>query len=319
MKKILITGALGQIGTELTQYLRKQYGNDNVIASNRSKHGDDSFFEAGPFELLNVLDAKGLADICRKYGINQIIHLAAILSAKAEMDPQTAYDINMNGTYNVLEVARELGIAVFTPSSIAAFGADTPADNTPQDTVQRPSTMYGITKVAGELLCDYYFKKYGVDTRGVRFPGIISYAALPGGGTTDYAVHIFYEALKNKKYTSYIGAGTFMDMMYMPDALKAVHDLMEANPDRLLHRNAFNITAMSFEPEMLAAEIRKHIPEFQLTYDVDPVRQAIADSWPNSLDDSAARSEWGWKPDYNLASMTEDMLEKLAIRLNIKR
>jgi nucleoside-diphosphate-sugar epimerase len=319
MKKILITGALGQIGTELTAYLRRHYGSENVIASDVSKRGDDSFFEAGPFEVLNVVDAKGVAEICKKYGVNQIIHLAAILSANAERNPQLAYDINMNGTYNILEVAREQRIAVFTPSSIAAFGASTPAENTPQDTIQRPSTMYGVTKVAGELLCDYYFRKFGVDTRGVRFPGIISYAALPGGGTTDYAVHIYYEALKNKKYASFIGAGTYLDMMYMPDTLKAIHDLMEANPDKLEHRNAFNVTAMSIDPEMLAAEIRKHIPEFQLSYDVDPVRQAIANSWPNSLDDSVARKEWGWNPKYDLASMTKDMLEKLTIKLDIKR
>lgn len=318
MKRILITGALGQIGTELIMYLRKIYGNDNVVASNRSKHGEDIIFESGPFELLNVNDAKNLAEICKKYKVNQIVHLAAILSANAEKNPQVAYEINMNGTYNVLEVARELGLAVFQPSSIAAFGASTPADNTPQDTIQRPSTMYGVTKVAGELLCDYYYKRYGVDTRGVRFPGIISHVALPGGGTTDYAVHIYYEALKNKKYASFIKAGTQMDMMYMPDALKAVHDLMEANPDKLIHRNAFNITAMSFDPEKIAAEIRKHIPEFEITYDVDPVRQAIADSWPNSLDDSAARQEWNWNPEYDLALMTKDMLDKLTIKLNIK-
>lgn len=319
MKKILITGALGQIGTELIMYLREQYGNDNVIASNRSKHGEDIIFESGPFEMLNVNDAQNLAEICKKYNVNQIIHLAAILSANAEKNPQLAYDINMNGTYNVLEVAREMGIAVFTPSSIAAFGTSTPADNTPQDTIQRPSTMYGVTKVAAELLCDYYYKKYGVDTRGVRFPGIISYVALPGGGTTDYAVHIYYEALKNKKYASFIKAGTKMDMMYMPDALKAISDLMEANPDKLQHRNAFNITAMSFDPEGIAAEIRKHIPEFEMSYDVDPVRQSIADSWPNSLDDSAARKEWGWDPKYDLSLMTKDMLDKLTIKLNIKR
>jgi len=318
MKKILITGALGQIGSELAPYLRKRYGNDKVVASDINNQGNGSYSEAGPFEALNVLDAKGLAEICRKYGINQIIHLAAILSANAEKKPQMAYNINMNGTYNVLEVAREMGIAVFTPSSIAAFGASTPVDNTPQDTIQRPSTMYGVTKVAGELLCDYYHQRFGVDTRGVRFPGIISYVALPGGGTTDYAVHIYYDALKNKKYASYIAAGTFMDMIYMPDAMKALHDLMEANPDKLVHRNAFNIASMSFEPEMLAAEIKKHIPEFRITYEVDPIRQEIADSWPNSLDDSAAREEWGWKPEYNLASMTKDMLEKLAVKLNIK-
>lgn len=318
MKKILITGAMGQIGTELTSYFRKHYGSDNVIASDINKYSAGSIFEAGPFEVLDVVDAKGIAEVCKKYGVNQIVHLAALLSATAERNPQLAYNINMNGTYNILEVAREQGIAVFTPSSIAAFGASTPANNTPQDTIQRPSTMYGVTKVAGELLCDYYYKRFGVDTRGVRFPGLISYAALPGGGTTDYAVHIYYEALKHRKYTSFIGAGTYMDMMYMPDALKAIHDLMEANPDKLQHRNAFNITAMSFDPEMLAAEIKKHIPEFVLTYEVDPVRQAIADSWPNSLDDSAARKEWGWDPQYDMAAMTKDMLEKLTVKLDIK-
>jgi nucleoside-diphosphate-sugar epimerase len=316
MKKILITGALGQIGTELTMYLRGQYGNDNVIISDVSKRGDESLFESGPFEILNVNDAEKLIEICKKYNINQIIHLAALLSANAEKNPQLAYNINMNGTYNVLEAARELGIAVFTPSSIAAFGPSTPADKTPQDTIQRPTTMYGVTKVAGELLCDYYHRRFGVDTRGVRFPGLISYAALPGGGTTDYAVHIFYEAIKNKKYASYIAAGTYMDMMYMPDALKAIHDLMEANPDKLEHRNAFNITAMSFDPEELATSIRKYIPSLVLDYDVDPIRQAIANSWPRSLDDSVARAEWGWSPKYDLDMMTKDMLEKLRIKLN---
>jgi len=319
MKKILITGALGQIGSELITYMRGIYGTDNVVASNIIKMGDEALIESGPFELLDVVDGKKLAEICKKHDINQIIHLAAILSANAEKNPQMAYNINMNGTYNVLEVARELGISVFQPSSIAAFGASTPVDNTPQDTIQRPSTMYGVTKVAGELLCDYYHNRFGLDTRGVRFPGIISNGALPGGGTTDYAVHIYYEALKNKKYASFIGADTYMDMMYLPDALKSIHDLMEANPDKLIHRNAFNVTAMSFEPGMLAAEIKKHIPEFEFTYDVDPVRQAIANSWPNSLDDSAAREEWGWKPEYNLESMTKDMLEKLTVKLNIKK
>lgn len=223
----------------------------------------------------------------------------------------------MNGLYNVLEVAREENCSVFTPSSIAAFGDSTPKDNTPQDTIQRPNTIYGVTKVAGELLCDYYYHKFGVDTRGVRFPGLISYETLPGGGTTDYAVHIYYDALKHKKYTSFIAKGTKMDMMYMPDALKAIIQLMEADPSKLIHRNAFNVTAMSFDPEEIAASIRKYIPEFELDYDVDPVRQAIAESWPNSLDDSAAREEWGWNPDYDLDSMTKDMLEKLRVKLGL--
>lgn len=315
MKKILVTGGLGQIGTELIMTLRGVYGNENVIASSIEPDCPDFIRETGVYESVDVLDAKKLGEVCRKHDINQIVHLAAILSAVGESKPQLAYDINMNGLFNVLEVARETGSGVFTPSSIAAFGPSTPKDMTPQDTVQRPTTMYGVTKVAGELLCDYYHQRYGVDTRGVRFPGLISYKALPGGGTTDYAVHIYYEAIKNRKYTSYIAQGTKMDMMYMPDAIKSILDLMEADPSKLIHRNAFNIAAMSFAPEDLAAEIMKHIPDFRLDYAVDPVRQEIADSWPNSLDDSAARAEWGWKPEYDIAKMTADMLEKLSEKL----
>lgn len=315
MKKILVTGGLGQIGTELIMTLRGVYGNENVIASSIEPDCPDFIRETGVYESVDVLDAKKLGEVCRKHDINQIVHLAAILSAVGESKPQLAYDINMNGLFNVLEVARETGSGVFTPSSIAAFGPSTPKDMTPQDTVQRPTTMYGVTKVAGELLCDYYHQRYGVDTRGVRFPGLISYKALPGGGTTDYAVHIYYEAIKNRKYTSYIAQGTKMDMMYMPDAIKSILDLMEADPSKLIHRNAFNIAAMSFAPEDLAAELMKHIPDFRLDYAVDPVRQEIADSWPNSLDDSTARAEWGWKPEYDIAKMTADMLEKLAEKL----
>ncbi len=315
MKKILVTGGLGQIGTELIMTLRGVYGNENVIASSIEPDCPDFIRETGVYESVDVLDAKKLGEVCRKHDINQIVHLAAILSAVGESKPQLAYDINMNGLFNVLEVARETGSGVFTPSSIAAFGPSTPKDMTPQDTIQRPTTMYGVTKVAGELLCDYYHQRYGVDTRGVRFPGLISYKALPGGGTTDYAVHIYYEAIKNRKYTSYIAQGTKMDMMYMPDAIKSILDLMEADPSKLIHRNAFNIAAMSFAPEDLAAEIMKHIPDFRLDYAVDPVRQEIADSWPNSLDDSAARAEWGWKPEYDIAKMTADMLEKLSEKL----
>ena len=315
MKKILVTGGLGQIGTELIMTLRGVYGNENVIASSIEPDCPDFIRETGVYESVDVLDAKKLGEVCRKHDINQIVHLAAILSAVGESKPQLAYDINMNGLFNVLEVARETGSGVFTPSSIAAFGPSTPKDMTPQDTIQRPTTMYGVTKVAGELLCDYYHQRYGVDTRGVRFPGLISYKALPSGGTTDYAVHIYYEAIKNRKYTSYIAQGTKMDMMYMPDAIKSILDLMEADPSKLIHRNAFNIAAMSFAPEDLAAEIMKHIPDFRLDYAVDPVRQEIADSWPNSLDDSAARAEWGWKPEYDIAKMTADMLEKLSEKL----
>ncbi len=319
MRKILITGALGQIGSELTAEMRRIYGQDNVVASNRRiKEGHEQLIESGPFEIIDVNDPAALLEAVDKHSINTIVNLAAILSATGEKNPQQCWNINMNGLYNVLETAREKNCMVFTPSSIAAFGPSTPKDNTPQDTIQRPTTMYGVTKAAGELLCDYYFKRFGVDTRGVRFPGLISYKTLPGGGTTDYAVHIYYEALKKQKYTSFIQRGTYMDMMYMPDALNAMIELIEADPDRLIHRNAFNIASMSFDPEMIAVSIRKFIPEFELAYDVDPVRQEIANSWPNSLDDSAARKEWGWYPKYDLDSMTKDMLEKLRVKLSIK-
>jgi nucleoside-diphosphate-sugar epimerase len=319
LRKILITGALGQIGSELAEEMRKIYGSDNVVASSRRiKEGHEKLIESGPFEVINVNDPETLASVVDKHKINTIVNLAAILSAVGEKEPQQCWNINMNGLYNILEIAKEKNCMVYTPSSIAAFGPATPKDNTPQDTIQRPTTMYGVTKVAGELLCDYYYKRFGVDTRGVRFPGLISYKTLPGGGTTDYAVHIYYEALRNKKYSSFIQKGTYMDMMYMPDALRAIINLIEAAPDRLKHRNAFNVSAMSFEPEMLAESIRKFMPEFKLDYDVDPIRQEIADSWPNSLDDSYAREEWDWNPEYDLDSMTKDMLEKLRIKLNIQ-
>ncbi|NLM42165.1 MAG: L-threonine 3-dehydrogenase [Firmicutes bacterium] len=318
MRRILVTGALGQIGSELTERLREIYGVSNVVASSKSaKDGHEELVAAGPFEVVDVTNREQLAEVVKKHKINTIIHLAAILSAVGEQNPHLAWEVNINGLYNVLEVARGENCAVFTPSSIAAFGDSTPKDNTPQDTIQRPSTMYGVTKVAGELLCDYYYHKFGVDTRGVRFPGLISYKTLPGGGTTDYAVHIYYEALRNKRYTSYIGPGTKMDMMYMPDALDAIIQLMEADPTKLVHRNAFNVTAMSFAPEDIARSIRKFIPEFELDFDVDPVRQAIAESWPNSLDDSAAREEWGWQPKYDLDAMTEDMLKNLRAKLGL--
>jgi len=224
----------------------------------------------------------------------------------------------MGSLYRVLEVARQSHCAVFVPSSIGAFGPGTPQDHTPQDTIQRPSTMYGVTKVAGELLCDYYYHRFGIDTRGVRFPGIISYGAPPGGGTTDYAVEIFYEAIRHKHYTCFLKPGTRLDMMYMPDAVKAAIDIMEADPARLVHRNAFNVTGMNFTPEILAAEIRKHIPEFIIDYKIDPMRQAIADSWPHSLDDSAARQEWGWDPQYDISALVRDMLENLEKKLKVE-
>ncbi len=315
MKNILVTGSVGQIGSELTMELRKRYGNDNVVAGGRKTKPSGKLLNSGPFEVVDCTDIDVVNDVVRKHEIDTILHLAAILSAVAEANPQLAWDVNINGLYNVLEVAREHKCAVFVPSSIGAFGPSTPLDNTPQDTIQRPNTMYGVTKVAGELLCDYYYKRFSVDTRGVRYPGIISNETLPGGGTTDYAVEIFYEAIKNKKYTCNLGAGTFLDMMYMPDAIKAAIDLMEADPARLKHRNAFNVTAMSFDPEIIAAEIRKMIPDFTMDYDVDPVKQGIADSWPNNMDDSAAREEWGWEPEYTLPVMTKDMIEVLSKKL----
>lgn len=314
MKKILVTGSLGQIGTELVTKMRGIYGADNVIATDIRDNGDD-VVKAGPFEILDVTDAGKMHELASKYKVDTIVHLGALLSATAEKNPLLAWNLNMGGLVNALETARELKCQFFTPSSIGAFGPTTPKDQTPQDTIQRPTTMYGVNKVSGELLCDYYFYKFGVDTRGVRFPGLISYVAEPGGGTTDYAVEIYYEAIRNGRYTSYIGEGTKMDMMYMPDALNAIINLMEADSAKLKHRNAFNITAMSFAPEEIAAEIKKHIPHFEMSYDVDPARQTIADSWPNSIDPTAAMEEWGFKAEYDLEKMTVDMLDKLKTKL----
>ncbi|CAG9606429.1 L-threonine 3-dehydrogenase [Pseudoneobacillus rhizosphaerae] len=314
MKKILITGALGQIGSELTLTLRDIYGTDNVVATDIRKN-DSEAANNGPFEILDVMDGQKMVDLSKKYEVDTIIHMAALLSATAEAKPVFAWNLNMGGLMNALETARELNCQFFTPSSIGAFGPTTPKDNTPQDTIQRPTTMYGVNKVAGELLADYYYHKYGVDTRGLRFPGLISYVTPAGGGTTDYAVDIYYEAIKNGKYTSYIDKGTYMDMMYMPDALNAIVNLMEADASHLKHRNSFNVTAMSFDPEEIAAEIKKHIPGFEISYEVDPIRQGIANSWPNSIDASAAREEWGFKAEYDLAKMTKDMLEKLTVKL----
>ncbi|MDR3021723.1 MAG: L-threonine 3-dehydrogenase [Clostridiales bacterium] len=317
MKKIMITGSLGQIGSDLIKRLRQDYGVQNVIATDIRDPKDHPAVKEGNFEILDVMNRDKMFEIAKKHNVDTLVHFAALLSATAEKNPQFGWDLNMSGLMNALEVARELNLKFFTPSSIAAFGPNSPKDNTPQDTVQRPTTMYGVTKVAGELLCDYYFLKYKVDTRGVRFPGLISYAAEPGGGTTDYAVDIYYEALKNKKYASYIGKGTYMDMMYMPDAIDSIVNLLNADPAKLVHRNAFNITAMSFDPEQIAASIKKFMPEFTMSYNVDPVRQSIADSWPNSIDASAAKKEWGFAPKYDLDKMTLDMLQKLSVKLNI--
>ena len=317
MKKILITGALGQIGSELTPFLRKRYKNENVVASDIKSRSEGIMHQDEPFEHIDCLNAQEIYSAVKKYKIDTVFHLAAILSASGEKNPQLAWKVNINGLYNVLEIAREYKCAVFTPSSIAAFGPSTPKDSTPQETIQRPTTIYGLTKVTGELLCDYYYFKYKVDTRGVRFPGIISYLTLPGGGITDYAVEIFYQALKYKKYTCFLDKNTSLDMMYMPDALKAAVNLMEADSSKLKYRNAYNITAESFTPEELAQEIKKYIPDFEMKYNIDPMRQAIADSWPNQLDDSAAKEDWGWSPDYDLEAMARDMIEKLKVKLHV--
>jgi nucleoside-diphosphate-sugar epimerase len=317
MKRILVTGALGQIGSELVTTLRELYGTTNVIATDIRKITDSPVVQSGPFEILDVTDGKRMAELAKTYQVDTIMHLAALLSATAEAKPLLAWNLNMGGLVNGLEVAKELNCQFFTPSSIGAFGPSTPKDQTPQDTIQRPTTMYGVNKVAGELLCDYYFHKFGVDTRGVRFPGLISYVTPPGGGTTDYAVEIYYEAVKSGRYTSYIAEGTYMDMMYMPDALQAIVTLMEADGTKLKHRNAFNVTAMSVEPQDIASAIRKHIPSFTIDYDVDPVRQAIAESWPNSIDASAAREEWGFRAEFDLENMTQDMLAKLSERFSL--
>lgn len=311
MKKILITGALGQIGSELTQTLRNKHGDEKVIATDIRMPSSRLFRETGPFEVLDVLDEHQITRVMQQHGIGTIYHLAAILSAIGETRPNMAWQVNMGGLYNMLEAARQYKCSMFFPSSIGAFGPSTPKNQTGQDVIMRPETMYGITKLSGELLCDYYFRRFDVDTRGVRFPGLISYKTEPGGGTTDYAVEIFFEAIKHKTYTCYLRSDSSLDMMYMPDAVKAMVDLMEADPDRLEHRNAFNISAMSLSPQELADEIRKHIPEFEINYEVDPARQEIADSWPDAVDDSAARAEWGWSPDYNLKTMTADMIEKI--------
>lgn len=314
MKKILVLGACGQIGSELVVELRNRYGSNNVVASDLCKDAEDKIASEGPFYQADVTDRERITEIVRKNKIDTIYNLAALLSAVAEKKPHAAWNVGINGLYNVLEIARENDCAVFFPSSIGAFGPTTPPDHTPQDTIQRPQTMYGVTKVTGELLSDYYYKRFGVDTRGVRYPGIISNVTLPGGGTTDYAVEIYYEAVKNEAFTSPLKKGTFLDMMYMPDAVKAAIDLMEADPAKLKHRNCFNITAMSIDPEAIAASIRKFMPDFKLEYDVEKVKQEIADSWPNSLDDSAAREEWGWNPDFQLDDMTKDMLRAVKMK-----
>lgn len=316
MKNILVIGSTGQIGSELTRELRRIYGGCHVVAGYiKGAEPKGELLDGGPAAIADVTDGAGIADIVKNYHIDTIYNLAALLSVVAESKPRLAWKIGIDGLWNILEVARENGCAVFTPSSIGSFGESTPHDMTPQDTIQRPRTMYGISKVTTELLSDYYHLKYGVDTRSVRFPGVISYVTPPGGGTTDYAVDIYYSAVRGERFVCPIKEGTLMDMIYMPDALKASIQLMEADPTRLVHHNGFNIASLSFGPETVFEAIRKYKPDFEMVYDIDPLKQGIADSWPNMMDDSCARNEWDWKPAYDLDAMTRDMLEKLAIKL----
>ncbi len=314
MKNILIIGSTGQIGSELTMMLRNLYSGNVVAGYIPGAEPKGVLKESGPSAIVDITSQQQIADAVEKYDIDTIYNLAALLSAVAEAKPQLAWKIGVGGLFNVLEVAREKKCAVFTPSSIGSFGPSTPKDHTPQDTIREPKTMYGVTKVTGEMLSNYYYTRFGVDTRAVRFPGLISYVTPPGGGTTDYAVDIYYSAVKGETFECPIAAGTFMDMMYMPDALRAAIEIMEADPTKFVHRNAFNIASMSFDPEIIYNSIKEVIPDFKMVYKVDPLRQAIADSWPNSLDDTCAREEWGWKPDYDMKTMTKDMIEKLRIK-----
>ena len=310
-RPVLVTGAVGQIGSELVLALRKRYGEASVISSDLRLPLIEPTTNSGPHVRLDCRDMHELLEIVLRYDVGTIYHLAAMLSATAEADPQKAWDLNMTGLYNVLEVARECRCKVFFPSTIGAFGPTTPKHRTPQVTTQRPVTMYGVTKVAGELLSDYYASRFQVDTRGLRLPGLISYATPPGGGTTDYAIEMFHRAVDRGRYNCFLAPDSSLDLMYMPDAVAAIIAVMEVDAARLRYRNAYNVTAMSVTPSDLAEEIRKHLPRFVVTYEVDRTRQSIADSWPDSLDDSAAREDWDWCPRYNLAAMVEDMLVRI--------
>ena len=316
MQKILVTGALGQIGSELVPALRERYGTDAIVASGIRFRPVSAVTEGRNFEILDCTNVDEISAIVQKHDVGTIYHMAAIMSAIGEKQPEDSWDLNFGAFSNILKVARQQRCAVFFPSSIGAFGPTTPSHNTPQDTLQRPTTIYGVAKVAGELLSDYYYARFDLDTRGLRLPGLISNVTPPGGGTTDYAVDIFYQAVRKNRYTCFLRADTRLDMMYMPDAIGSIIQLMEAEASQLKHRNAFNVTAMSITPAELAAEIQRHIPSFVMDYDVDPLRQVIADSWPDSMDDSAARAEWGWSPSYDLATMTKDMLEIVRTKLN---
>jgi nucleoside-diphosphate-sugar epimerase len=308
---VLVTGAGGQIGSELVPALRERYGDEAVIATDVKDVGPRL---GAPFEILDCTDAAAVERAVAGRRVGTVYHLAALLSVNAERNPRAAYEVNLGSLIAVLEAAKKANAGVYAPSSIAAFGPGTPRERTPQETLQRPTTMYGVTKVAGELLCDYYHARYGLDTRGLRYPGLISHVADPGGGTTDYAVDMFHAALRGQPYTCYLRPDTQIDMMYMPDAVRASIELMEADPAPLEHRNAFNIAAFSITPAELAEEIGRHVPGFEVRYDVDAARQAIADSWPGSVDDSAARREWGWRHQYDLPSMVEEMIAHLSAR-----
>jgi nucleoside-diphosphate-sugar epimerase len=314
MEKILVIGCAGQIGSELTLELRKLFGDSNVVATD-IRNAPDDIMQSGPFELLDVLDGKRLGEVVGHYGITQIYHLAAILSGNAEKKPLLSWEINMKSLMNVLELARETKLnKIFWPSSIAVFGPSTPRKNTPQDCIMDPNTVYGISKLAGERWIEYYYNKFGVDTRSLRYPGLISYKTEAGGGTTDYAVEIFYEAVRSQKYECFLGPDTALPMMFMPDALKATIDLMEADASKLSLRSSYNVAGMSFTPKQIASEIKKHIPQFEISYRPD-FRQAIADSWPDSIDDSVAKRDWGLHDNYDLSGMTSVMLEEVAKKL----
>jgi len=314
IKRILVTGATGQIGSEITIELRKKYGNDDVIAAGHRRKPSEKLFNSGPFEYVDVTDRESITKVVRKYNIDTFYHLAAVLSAAGEEKPQLAWNVNMDGLYNVLEIARKHELVrVFWPSSIAVFGPEAPRVNTPQDAILIPRTMYGVTKVAGELLCNYYFIRFGLDVRSVRYPGIISSKTPPGGGITDYAVEMFHEAIKKKRYTCFVRENTVLPMMYMPDCIKAAMDLMEADLSKVKRHVSYNVTGMSLSAGELAAEIKKYIPGFECGYKPD-FRQKIADSWPMSIDDSVASEEWGWRSTYDLAAMTRDMIEEMTKR-----
>ena len=308
---VLVVGAGGQIGTELVPHLQKVYGEDNIIAADLRPEVVDRLSKVSRAVSLDALDVKRYADTVKQYKIDRIYNLVALLSATGEKNPLLAWNINMGALLNSLEIAKEHNCSVFTPSSIGAFGTETPHKDTPQDTIMRPNTMYGVCKVSGELLSDYYYSRFGVDTRSVRFPGIISNGCLPGGGTTDYAVEVFYEIIRSGKYTCPIPENTYMDMLYMPDALNACTQLMDADPSMLVHRNSFNVTSMSFSPKKLFAAISKRVPGAEFSYDINPVKAEISASWPDNMDDSCAREEWGWNPQWGMEEMIDDMLSAI--------